>query len=457
MEGYDVLTTDDDKVGHVVERRDGFLIVETGHLLTKHKHALPEQFAHADESEKVVRITVSRDLVHDSPKVSGDDFDSLAVSRYYGLVEDDAAGGRGPECRRGERAPRDRVGRPAAGGDPDAPRQLVRRGIADESEPLGQPAAGAPVARRPRAPGSPSGRAPRGAPRASSARRPRRASPGPSGSRSPPRGPRGPRSEPASRITQRSQRMPLTWIVSVRTLTGSSLPSGPRRRRKAARRPSVPADLELPVALATSRIERGEQASEPSRRGRRRDELEQLGSELGCRHERPAVRMDEVGARPEARRRPAVLLVEAPAGRVDLAARAHRARSPRAPAAAPRTRRSARRAVGWSGIRSSSVPKRRVRPDVPPVAGRVGRDAELREPLDVRLPARVGAERGRRAAPRQLGEHRRAARHQPRLLAREVRRVRREREHDRQPGQDALERAVAARRRPASRRGRGGR
>jgi hypothetical protein len=95
MEGYDVLTTDDDKVGHVVERRDGFLIVETGHLLTKHKHALPEQFAHADESEKVVRITVSRDLVHDSPKVSGDDFDALAVSRYYGLAPDDAAGGEG--------------------------------------------------------------------------------------------------------------------------------------------------------------------------------------------------------------------------------------------------------------------------------------------------------------------------------------------------------------------------
>jgi hypothetical protein len=95
MEGYDVITTDDDKVGRVVERRDGFLIVETGHLLTKHKHALPEQFAHADESEKVVRITVSRDLVHDSPQVSGDDFDALAVSRYYGLVEDDAAGGEG--------------------------------------------------------------------------------------------------------------------------------------------------------------------------------------------------------------------------------------------------------------------------------------------------------------------------------------------------------------------------
>jgi hypothetical protein len=92
MEGYDVLTLDDEKVGHVVGRGDGFLIVETGHLLTKHKHALPEQFAHTEESEHVVRITVSRELVHDSPKLSGDDFDALAVSKYYGLVEDETAG-----------------------------------------------------------------------------------------------------------------------------------------------------------------------------------------------------------------------------------------------------------------------------------------------------------------------------------------------------------------------------
>jgi hypothetical protein len=99
MEGYDVVTTDDDKVGQVVERRDGFLIIETGHLLTKHKHALPEEFAHTDEGEHVVRITVSRELVHDSPKLSDDhDFDALAVSRYYGLVENYAPEGEGPSA-----------------------------------------------------------------------------------------------------------------------------------------------------------------------------------------------------------------------------------------------------------------------------------------------------------------------------------------------------------------------
>jgi hypothetical protein len=90
MEGHDVITMDDEKVGQVVGRRDGFLIIETGHLLTKHRHALPEQFAHVEEGEDVVRITVSRDLVHDSPKLSDDDFDALAVSRYYGLVDEPA-------------------------------------------------------------------------------------------------------------------------------------------------------------------------------------------------------------------------------------------------------------------------------------------------------------------------------------------------------------------------------
>src|SRR4051794_19482541 len=90
MEGYDVLTTEDEKVGRVVGRRDGFLIVESGHLL-KHKHAVPETFAHTDEQESVIRITVSRDLVSSSPKVSDDEFDELAVAQYYGLAEADPA------------------------------------------------------------------------------------------------------------------------------------------------------------------------------------------------------------------------------------------------------------------------------------------------------------------------------------------------------------------------------
>src|SRR4051812_47563786 len=87
MEGFNVFTTDEEKVGHVVERREGFLIVESGHL-PKHKHAVAEQCVH--ESDGVVRLTVSKELVHDSPKVDHG-LDLSAVSRYYGLVDDPAA------------------------------------------------------------------------------------------------------------------------------------------------------------------------------------------------------------------------------------------------------------------------------------------------------------------------------------------------------------------------------
>jgi len=87
MEGFDVFTADDEKVGHVVERLEGFLIIESGHL-PKHRHAVPEQCAH--KSDGVVRLTVSKDLVHESPKVDHE-LDVLAVARYYGLGDDPAA------------------------------------------------------------------------------------------------------------------------------------------------------------------------------------------------------------------------------------------------------------------------------------------------------------------------------------------------------------------------------
>jgi hypothetical protein len=44
MEGFEVLTSDDCKYGHVVDVRAGRLIVEHG-TLRKSKHAVPETFA----------------------------------------------------------------------------------------------------------------------------------------------------------------------------------------------------------------------------------------------------------------------------------------------------------------------------------------------------------------------------------------------------------------------------
>lgn len=84
MQGQDVVTSDDHKVGTVVAERDGCAIVETGHVF-KAKHAIPTEFLH--EHDGVLRATVSKEMVGDSPKVDEDDFDANAVKLHYGLIE----------------------------------------------------------------------------------------------------------------------------------------------------------------------------------------------------------------------------------------------------------------------------------------------------------------------------------------------------------------------------------
>jgi len=85
MQGYEVRTTDDDTIGHVTAEDGDFLIVEHGRL-KKTKHALPKAFAEVDDDEKVVRTTLSKELIEDSPKVNGE-LDRVAVAEHYGLVE----------------------------------------------------------------------------------------------------------------------------------------------------------------------------------------------------------------------------------------------------------------------------------------------------------------------------------------------------------------------------------
>jgi hypothetical protein len=84
MQGYDVRTIDGDKIGHVIDAQGEYLIVEHG--LLKSKHALPRTFAEIDESEQIVRTTLSKDLIYSSPKLNGD-FDRVAVAEHYGLAE----------------------------------------------------------------------------------------------------------------------------------------------------------------------------------------------------------------------------------------------------------------------------------------------------------------------------------------------------------------------------------
>jgi hypothetical protein len=85
VEGFDVVTSDDEKVGHVVRREGDLLIVEHGTIF-KTRHALPETFVDVDEDARLVRTTLSKHLFETSPKV-GDEFDRREIAAHYGLVE----------------------------------------------------------------------------------------------------------------------------------------------------------------------------------------------------------------------------------------------------------------------------------------------------------------------------------------------------------------------------------
>jgi len=91
VEGYEVITSDEHKLGHVVGTIRDYVVVEHG-TLRKTKHAVPKVFVHADDGEKVVRLTVSKELVESSPKMQ-DELDEHAVAEHYGL----AAGYEAPE------------------------------------------------------------------------------------------------------------------------------------------------------------------------------------------------------------------------------------------------------------------------------------------------------------------------------------------------------------------------
>ena len=85
MEGYDVVTSDDCNVGRVVALEGDNLIIEHG-TLRKTKHAVPKTFAHSDEEERVVRLSVSKEIVESSPKIDNGALDDRAIAEHYGLA-----------------------------------------------------------------------------------------------------------------------------------------------------------------------------------------------------------------------------------------------------------------------------------------------------------------------------------------------------------------------------------
>jgi hypothetical protein len=103
MEGFQVVTSDDSKFGHVVEAQPPYLIVEHG-TLRKRRYAVPESFAHTDEGEQTIRLSISKEIVESSPKLDHGSIDSQAIAEHYGLAEATPA----PETKRpGEMLPDD--------------------------------------------------------------------------------------------------------------------------------------------------------------------------------------------------------------------------------------------------------------------------------------------------------------------------------------------------------------
>src|SRR5437899_2327728 len=88
MVGYEVITSDEKKVGRVAEIVGDNLVVEHGTLM-KSRHALPKAFAHADDSAHVVRVTVPKEILLDSPKIGSRGLDADAVAAHYGLASAD--------------------------------------------------------------------------------------------------------------------------------------------------------------------------------------------------------------------------------------------------------------------------------------------------------------------------------------------------------------------------------
>jgi len=81
-----VIAADDAKAGQIVEVDGDLLIVEHGHL-RKSRHAIPQAFAHADDSEQVVRLSITKELLEDSPAVKDGELDRRAVAEHYGLAQ----------------------------------------------------------------------------------------------------------------------------------------------------------------------------------------------------------------------------------------------------------------------------------------------------------------------------------------------------------------------------------
>ena len=85
MDDYEIIDSDSHSIGHVVGEEGDLIILERG-TLRKHRHALPRTFVEVDENARVLRTTLSKRMIEDSPEVDDDGVDEREVAAYYGLA-----------------------------------------------------------------------------------------------------------------------------------------------------------------------------------------------------------------------------------------------------------------------------------------------------------------------------------------------------------------------------------
>ncbi len=143
MEGLEVVTADDHKLGTVIVERDDCVVIETGHLF-KAKHAVPRSFLR--EQDGVLRATVAKDVITDSPKIDLENWDCRSVNLHYGLegpfeVDPDPDGVDGAETA-GARAgvtpaPVERLATLGGANDPSVEGPVIRDRMANANDPAG--------------------------------------------------------------------------------------------------------------------------------------------------------------------------------------------------------------------------------------------------------------------------------------------------------------------------------
>jgi hypothetical protein len=86
VRGYEVVTSDDRRVGTVTDVRHGCLVVDIGRF-RRRRRPVPREFAHSVDAAAKVVVTVPRATLRAAPRVRRrGEFDARSVSRHYGLV-----------------------------------------------------------------------------------------------------------------------------------------------------------------------------------------------------------------------------------------------------------------------------------------------------------------------------------------------------------------------------------